>query len=130
MTYFVEGINISYLLEFTAKFEEFRQNLTTEQNKAGAIKSFEYSYEMSWKTLKRILNARGYNEGVATPKSVYRKAADEGFIDNVKIWFHFMDMRNLTSHTYSEKNQDKVLASFPDFSRELQKLITKLKELK
>lgn len=120
MIYITQGMGIGHLLESAAKFEEFRQNLTTEQNKAGAIKSFEYVYEMSWKTLKRILNKSGYTE-LKSPREIYRKAAVAGLIDDPEIWFHFIDMRNLTSHTYSEENQDKVLDCLPDFSREVQK---------
>ncbi len=47
MTYMVEEIDISYLLDSVAKFEEFRLNMITERDKTIAIKSFEYIYEMS-----------------------------------------------------------------------------------
>lgn len=51
--------NIEPLLKAFAKFERFRLNTTTEQERAGVIQAFEYCFELSWKMMKRLLEVRG-----------------------------------------------------------------------
>lgn len=43
----MENIDISYFKKAQAVFEKFRQNLTTDQEKAGAVQSFEFCYELA-----------------------------------------------------------------------------------
>lgn len=45
--YLVQGIDITSLIKARNKFEQFRQHLNSEQEKAGAIQAFEYSYELA-----------------------------------------------------------------------------------
>lgn len=40
----IDDIEISSLLKALNKFEKFRLNMHIEQEKAGAIQAFEYSY--------------------------------------------------------------------------------------
>ncbi|WP_342267815.1 nucleotidyltransferase substrate binding protein [Candidatus Tisiphia endosymbiont of Empis tessellata] len=61
MVYLIDNIDISNLLKARSNFEDFRLNLDTEQNKAGAIQAFEYCYELTWKTMKRLLEVQGKN---------------------------------------------------------------------
>lgn len=56
-------IYLDPLLKAQKKFENFRQNLNTEQEQAGAIQAFEYSFELAWKTLKRVLKHKGLEVG-------------------------------------------------------------------
>jgi len=85
--------------------EKFRQ--------AAAIQCFEFSYELSWKTMKRIL----YEKGVVvnSPKNIFREAAKEKLIDNPDIWFKFQDYRNLTVHTYDAKVIQEIFSILPEF---------------
>ena len=50
-----ENINIDYIKKAQAVFEKFRNNLQTDQEQAGAIQAFEFSYELAWKLMKRVL---------------------------------------------------------------------------
>ncbi|HLD84423.1 MAG TPA: hypothetical protein VI844_01475 [Coxiellaceae bacterium] len=43
-----DDIDAGPLLRAQKKFELFRKNLNSEQEKAGAIQAFEYCYELSW----------------------------------------------------------------------------------
>lgn len=52
-------VNIAPLLKAFRKFEEFRKNSNTEQEKAGTIQAFEYCFELVWKVMKRLLEERG-----------------------------------------------------------------------
>lgn len=72
-------VSILPLIKAFNKFKIFSENLQSEQEKAGAVQAFEYCYELSWKTMKRLLNERGVI--VNSPREVFRCAALEGLID-------------------------------------------------
>jgi len=122
-----EKIDISKVIKASDVFERFRKNLITDQDKAGAVQAFEFSYELSWKMMKRVLESRGLPVG--SPKDTFRKAVHENLIDDPETWFEFLKKRNLSSHIYDEEELESVLAIFDDFSFELNKLIERLKVL-
>ena len=117
----IETVNIEPLLKAIKKFELFRQNLGTEQEQAGAIQSFEYCFELSWKIMKRLLEVRG--KIANSPKETYRMAALEGFIKDPELWFDFLKKRNMTVHTYEEKEAQEVISILPTFSEEVNKFL-------
>lgn len=114
----IDTINIESLLKVFSKFEQFRQNLETEQEQAGAIQAFEYCFELVWKKMKRLLEQRG--KIANSPREAFRMAGLEGFIKNPEIWFDFLKKRNITVHTYEEKEAQEVISVFEDFSLEIQ----------
>jgi nucleotidyltransferase substrate binding protein (TIGR01987 family) len=81
------------------------------------IKRYEYSFELSWKSLKRHLEVN-YARALTRPRDILREGHKLQYIENIDQWLHFMDMRNITSHTYSEDNANKVLSIIPDFYKE------------
>lgn len=113
--------NISPLLKAFAKFEVFRLNGNTEQERAGAIQAFEYCFELTWKIMKRLLEERG--KSANSPKEVFRLAALEGFIQDPEVWFDFLKKRNLTVHTYEEKEALSVFSICPAFSSEVKRFL-------
>ena len=113
----IDDINIESLLKAFNKFEEFRQNLDTEQEQAGAIQAFEYCFELVWKTMKRLLETRG--KIANSPREAFRMAGLEGFIKDPEVWFNFLKKRNITVHTYEEKEAKEVISVFSDFSSEI-----------
>ncbi len=114
-------IDISSLLKAFEKFEKFRVNDKTEQEQAGTIQAFEYCFELSWKTMRRLLQERG--KIANSPKETFRMAALEGFINDPEIWFDFLRKRNMTVHTYVEKEALEVLSITPLFSKEIKKFL-------
>ena len=114
-----DDIQITPLLKAFKKFEDFRQNDKTEQERAGTIKAFEYCYELAWKIMKRLLAARGRE--AHSPREVFRLAALENFIDDPELWFEFIKKRNLTVYTYQEHEAQNVLSICPLFSAEMAK---------
>ena len=119
--------SLTALIKARSKFELFRTNLTTEQEKAGAIQAFEYCFELSWKSMHRIIKKKT-TKPLYGPRDIFRESALAGLIDNPEIWFDFMDSRNLTSRTYEEDVAEEVISLFPAFSKELEMLIFKLQE--
>ncbi len=129
MEYFIGKIDIGNFLKSREQFEKYRKNIDTEQNKAGAIQAFEYTYETAWKTMKRLLKSQGLVE-VISPRQCFRGAAKIDLISDPKIWFYFLDIRNLTVHTYNEKNVETVISSFDQFSSALDEFVINLEKMK
>lgn len=117
-------INIAPLLKAFSKFEQFRVNSNTEQEKAGTIQAFEYCFELVWKVMKRFLEERG--KIANSPKETFRMAALEGFIDDPEMWFDFLKKRNLTVHTYQESEVENVLSICPMFSKAVRAFLSKI----
>ncbi len=119
---FIGKIDIDALLKAFKKFEIFRQEpIITERDKAGVIQAFEYTFELCWKMMKRILEEEG--RGADSPKSIFRIAATNSLIDDPEIWFEFLKKRNITVHTYDEDDADLVLSVCADFSKEVKKIL-------
>ncbi len=119
------GVDISSLEKAFGLFEEFRKDMKTERDKAGAFQAFEFCFELSWKITKRILAESGQETG--SPKDTFRKAALEKLIEDPEIWFDFLNKRNLTVHTYNFVNLELVLSCFDSFAEEVRKLMEKIK---
>lgn len=113
----IEGIDVSSLVRAYKKLDQFRMHLNTEQEKAGAIQAFEYTFELTWKTMKRILGSKG--KSAYSPREVFRMAALEKFIIDPELWFNFLKMRNITIYTFEEENMKKVLKILEPFSQEV-----------
>ena len=90
----------------------------TEHTRDSAIKRFELTYELCWKTLRRFLaEFAGHRESM-TVRDVYRAAGEAGFLQNggVERWFAHHDNRNRTAHVYSEAEAERVYAELEDFA--------------
>ncbi|MCF7800131.1 nucleotidyltransferase substrate binding protein [Candidatus Babeliales bacterium] len=122
-----DKILITPLLKAQEKFNQALDQAKTELERDGAIQRFEFTYELIWKVLKKILDYKGLN--VNSPRDVFRLAAKEGFIEDPKIWFGFLEKRNLTVHTYNQEYADEIFESLPKFKEELSKVVNKIKKL-
>jgi nucleotidyltransferase substrate binding protein (TIGR01987 family) len=93
--------------------------------KEGLIQRFEYTFELSWKTLKDYLEGKGI--AVSYPRDVIKEAFATGLVTNGGIWMEMLERRNLLSHTYDETtfNEAFMLVSGP-FFRAISELVEKL----
>lgn len=122
------GIDISALLTAYDQFHEAMKVAKSDLEKAGTIHYFKFTYELAWKTLKRVLSARG--KDLNSPKTVFREAALEKLIEDPELWFDFTKDRNETVHTYNKKIANTIFNDLHLFDNEMEKLISKLKSLK
>jgi nucleotidyltransferase substrate binding protein (TIGR01987 family) len=127
MDYQYEGVYFGNLIKARDLFESFRQDMKSERDKAGAVQAFEFCYELSWKTMKRILDVKGVE--TQSPKDTFREAALNHLIKSPEPWFIFQLKRNLTVHTYQLDTLNDVLSIFDHFSGELSALIKSLETL-
>jgi nucleotidyltransferase substrate binding protein (TIGR01987 family) len=74
--------------------------------KEGLIQRFEYTFELSWKTMKDFLEGKGIE--TPYPRDVLKQAFAAGLIRDGDIWMRMLDQRNLLSHTYDEKTFEEA----------------------
>ena len=79
-----------------------------ELEQQGVIQSFEYCYELAWKTLQDLLIERGFID-IIGPKPVLQKAFEAGYIQDGQGWMLMIQSRNITSHTYDEKKAHEIV---------------------
>lgn len=116
--------HINILKRAYSRFSEGLEALEDDLDRDGVIQRFEHTFELVWKTLKISLEKMGLR--ATSPKDIFRIAAREGFIADPKVWFVFLELRNLASHVYREEYAKKVADSFVDFKNETEKVIGKL----
>jgi len=93
----------------------------------GTIQRFEYTFELSWKMMQSAARFKGLFEA-NSPRDSIRTAAQIGLIDNVEMWFDFLDARNKASHLYDEPAADLVYETTKKFLPEIKLLISKLEQ--
>ena len=83
---------------------------------AGLIQTFEFTFELTWKTLKDLLELEGYD--ATSPRSAIRIALEAKYISAVQCetLLEALGKRNLLTHTYDEDNvieaQELILKEF------------------
>jgi len=81
----------------------------SDLERAGLVQTFEFSFELGWKTLKDLLFYDGYDE--KTPRDVFRRAYEVGYMneEDAETGFDALDKRNLLSHTYDEETAEEAV---------------------
>jgi len=114
-----------------SQLDRFMQEKSlNEMEEQGLIKAFEYTYELSWKTLQDLLKDKGYTD-VVGPKPVIEQSFQDGYIVDGKGWMRMHVSRNLTSHTYDEETAEEIVKSIrTEYFNLLKSLQTRLQEEK
>ncbi len=98
--------------------------------RAAVIQAFEFTYELSFKMLKRHLALTSTN-----PKEfdymyfddVVREAFRQSLVQaEISVWRDFRRNRGITSQTYDEEKANEVLRSVPAFLIEARYLLKQL----
>ena len=78
--------------------------------RAGLIQTFEFTFELAWKTLKDLLYYQGFD--VRSPRATLRQAFSAGLLaeDGAEILLDALEKRNLLSHTYQETLAQEAVA--------------------
>ncbi|MCH2188293.1 nucleotidyltransferase substrate binding protein [Candidatus Gracilibacteria bacterium] len=85
------------------------------------IQRFEYSFELSWKFMKFVLEKYESELEIRSPRQVLKAAFRTGYIDDLQAWFHMCDDRNATSHEYEEDTAMQVYKNIPKAFEQMQK---------
>ena len=102
----------------------------SELEKQGLIKAFEYTYELSWRTLKDFLEYRGQSD-IYGSRDAIRKAFQLGLIEDGQRWMDMLASRNQTAHTYNEATAEAICTAVQEVYYPLfQKLQDRLRGLR
>ena len=116
------AVSIEEYTKAISSLEEALSLPKTDIVRDATIQRFEFCVELAWKTSKKIMGTQ-----TSAPKQVLREMAQNGFIENVDLWFDFLENRNLSSHAYDQVLAEKVFTSAQKFLPEGKKLEAKLK---
>ena len=91
----------------------------------GAIQRFEYTFELSWKLMQKVLDLDRDPESVPSygKKDLFRVMAKKGLISDAEAWFNFLDARNQTVHGYDQKQAEIVFKEAKKFPVQVLELI-------
>ncbi len=109
--------NFQKALSQLSKFFEKKQ--LNELEVQGLIKSFEYTYELAWNTIRDFYEYQG-ETNIQGSKDAFRLAFKRGLIVHGEVWMDMLSDRNLTTHTYNESTAKQVIEAitrnyYPEF---------------
>ena len=105
------------------RFEEILREKKTDIVRDSAIKRFEITFDLSWKTLKAFLE-ENHNITCVSPKTCFREAFRVGLIEHNVSWIKLADDRNYTAHIYRETLAERIYRKLPEALRTFQILTT------
>lgn len=74
---------------------------------SGLVQTYEYTFELAWKTLKDYLELEGFL--LRSPRETIRQGFQSGYIMNAEDWLQALSDRNLTVHIYDDEIISRVL---------------------
>lgn len=74
---------------------------------SGLVQTYEYTFELAWKTLKDYLESEGFL--LRSPRETIRQGFQSGFIVNAEDWLQALADRNLIDHIYDDEVMARVL---------------------
>lgn len=100
--------------------------------RAAVIQAFEFTYELSFKMIKRHLEEASENPArfdKMSFKAIMREAFQRELVQSeLPIWEEYRKLRGTTSHTYNKDKAQAVFESVPDFLREARHLRDQLRQ--
>ncbi|MBL4652734.1 MAG: nucleotidyltransferase substrate binding protein [Flavobacteriales bacterium] len=72
------------------------------------IQTFEFTFELAWKTIKDYLKYGGVEEA-NLPREVIKHAFNLKIIENGQAWIDMLEDRNLMAHTYDDSRARKAV---------------------
>jgi nucleotidyltransferase substrate binding protein (TIGR01987 family) len=92
-----------------------------------AAKRFEFTYEMAWKALKRMLDYQGID--ARAPRPIFKEAYAQGLLNDEQVWLDMIEMRKLSSHVYDEHEISRILVELERYLAAFDALLAKLKQI-
>ena len=110
--------------------ERYQRDVSDTQIRDGLIQRFEFTYELSHKTLKRYLESVSPSPGeydAVDFQYLIRSANEQDLLlGDWPTWRKYRDMRSKTSHTYDEGIALEVVAGIPPFLDEARHLLQQI----
>lgn len=94
------------------------------------IQRFEFTYELTHKTLKEFMKYLGVTLENSFPRTIFKKAYVNNLISDDKVWINLLEDRDSTSHIYNENMSneiaDRIVNKYVDAIEELVENLEKL----
>ena len=104
-------------LKALSRFVELEALPKTDVVRDATVKRFEILFDISWKTLKTILNEEN-SVFCNSPKTCIREAFKQGWIDKYEnFWIKMCDLRNRAAHTYDLKVGEDIYKHCPEIKK-------------
>lgn len=117
---------VSSLERAITRSKEFPRD---EELRDAVIQRFEYTMDLSWKFLQRVLRHAGVQESdIRTKRDLFREGAKMGLLADPVKWFGYHEARNETSHTYDEEVARRVYDQAMSFHADARQLLKILRE--
>ncbi|MFA5480554.1 MAG: nucleotidyltransferase substrate binding protein [Candidatus Muiribacteriota bacterium] len=101
--------------KFLVVIDIVKKNPDDEIYEMALIQSFEFVYELSWKTIKDYLKNSGVYDA-NLPREVIKSGFHFKIIEDGQLWIDMMSDRNMLSHTYNEiyakKTVKKIISEY------------------
>lgn len=112
---FVENFAIGKILLCKGRLREARsdfvQNPDSTVIRDGVIQRFEFTIELTWKSLREYLEDQGADmRGIVFSKQVFKAVYAAQIIIDQQVWLDMLASRNITSHMYDDAQAAQVVA--------------------
>lgn len=87
--------------------EIHQQDPDNDLIRMAVIKAYEFTFELSWKTLKDFLAYNGIDAKL--PREVLKQAFATGLVIDGQLWIDMLEERNLMAHTYDDATARKAV---------------------
>ena len=74
----------------------------------GLIQAFEYTHELSWKTLQDYFAYQGTPD-IRGSRDAFREGIRYSLLEDGEVWMEMIQARNLTPHAYVQKMAEQVI---------------------
>jgi nucleotidyltransferase substrate binding protein (TIGR01987 family) len=103
----------------------------SELHRDGVIQRFEYTMDLSWKILRRVLlqSFDVQESDLRTKKDIFREAARLSLIESAEVWIGHYEARNQTSHDYDQDKAEMVFERAKLFLADVQTLLEVLRRV-
>ncbi len=117
------------LLKCYKDYKENKNSSLIEYIEDSCVKRFEYTLEVSWKLMKKILIKKyGKDETELTVNNIFRLSQGYNYIKDWQKWRDYYQKRNNTAYEYNLQKSRELLKIIPDFLSDVEFLITAFKE--
>lgn len=107
--------------KFNKALDAYLDDKQNEIIQMAVIQSFEFTYELGWKTIKDYLNHGGIS--VNMPREVIKEGFSNNIIEDGDAWVNMLNSEELIMECYLSENANEIVNKIVnDFKPEIEKL--------